>query len=304
MSGVPEDDEIISTLPIHYSNALAPDLQLHQFPLLNRPLHVPPSAAQSGKQITSRMKLKVRKLEIHVPADTRPDVWNKEKGSVLGQARIQDDKEKNQALESQSSGEPRLSEVRLKSDMISHKGVHMLGIVRDGHLHLHPIDETHQLRPNLTYLDVMNRKNRRGGAGDDSDSDDGPPPDPDEPAPALPPPKKDKKKSQPEAKEVTVSVRRTTDSNGPPGAGGMSAARREILRTLHQEEDDEWQDLEFRDVTVILALLQCRPAYLKYLQCSKSSQSAAIFEKVFSTSGKELVLTSDMTSYLKDIPGL
>lgn len=124
-----EDDEIISTLPVHYSNALAPGLQLHQFPLLNRPLHVPPSAAASGKRIKSRMKLHVRKIEIHVPTDTRPEVWNNERGNVLGQARVQDDREKNQE---QLSVDPRLSELRLRSDAVPHKGAHLIGIVREG----------------------------------------------------------------------------------------------------------------------------------------------------------------------------
>ena len=42
----------------------------------------------------------------------------------------------------------------------------------EGHLHLHPISQTHQFRPTLTYMDVFHRKNRRRANGDDdSDSD-------------------------------------------------------------------------------------------------------------------------------------
>lgn len=313
-------DELISTLPVHYSNALAPGLQLHQFPLLNRPLHVPPSAVASGKRITSRMKMNVRRLEIHVPADTRPEVWNQERGTALGQARVVDDKEKNQQGRLNDGTEPRLGDIRLQSDIVSPKGAYMLGIVRDGefkivtcvmdiahftmlscsgHLHLHPIQETHQLRPTLTYLDVHGRKNKRGGVGSDSDSDDGPPPDPDEAAP-LPVPKKEKK-STGETKEVNVAARRADDRSAQ-NQGGLSAARRDILRTIRLEEDDQWQDLSFHDTSVSVDYTS-RTSLLVEL-CSKTEQSEAAFEQIFSTSGKELILKTDITTFLKDIPGL
>ena len=79
-----------------------------------------------------------------------------------------------------------------------------------GKLHLHPISEIHQLRPTLTYLDILSRKNRRRGPGSDSDSDDGPPPDPDE-VPVAATPKKEKKTSGDE-KEVHVTARKSDDS--------------------------------------------------------------------------------------------
>ena len=68
-----------------------------------------------------------------------------------------------------------------------------LTLSRLGQLHLHPISETHQLRPTLTYMDVLSRKNRRGrgGAGSDDDSDDFELPSPtriDQSLPSTPPP--------------------------------------------------------------------------------------------------------------------
>ncbi len=116
-----------------------------------------------------------------------------------------------------------------------------------GKLHLHPISETHQLRPTLTYLDVLSRKNKRSRAGEsESDSDDGPPPDPDESLPA--PPKKEKKPSG-EAKEVHVTARKTDDTAGL-GQGGTSAVRREMLHIIRTEEEEKWENLDFCDVTV------------------------------------------------------
>lgn len=131
-----------------------------------------------------------------------------------------------------------------------------------GQLHLHPISETHQLRPSLTYLDVLSRKNkrRRGGGGSDSDSDDGPPPDPDDPAPPPPLPKKDKKPAA-EAKEVQVSARKSSDDKGglQPLQGGLSAVRREMLLAIRMEDEEPWEDLEFCDGEV------GRPPYIPQL---------------------------------------
>jgi DNA-directed RNA polymerase-3 subunit RPC5 len=128
------DDEVVSRIPIRLSNALSPKLQIHQFPLLTRPLQVPPSAAASGKRITARIKAGVRRLEVHVPSDTRAEVWNSDRGKELGAARLDDDREKNQEPKGKgrAGDEPRLSEIRMKSEEIQQMGYHMLGIVRDG----------------------------------------------------------------------------------------------------------------------------------------------------------------------------
>jgi DNA-directed RNA polymerase-3 subunit RPC5 len=111
----------------------------------------------------------------------------------------------------------------------------------------------HQLRPTLTYLDALSRKNKRrtGGTGSDSDSDDGPPPDPDDPAPRPPSPKKEKK-SAGEPREVQVSARKSSDDKGgmQPLQGGLSTVRREILLAIRTENEEAWEDLEFCDVEV------------------------------------------------------
>ena len=131
-----EHDELVSVLPIHFSDTLAPNIHIHQFPLLTRPLQEPPTALLSGKRITARIKPQTRRLEIHVPVDTRPEVCNFQKSKDLGAARADDDREKNQdRKEKREDGEPRLSETRLKSEEITHKGVQVLGIVRDGEFH-------------------------------------------------------------------------------------------------------------------------------------------------------------------------
>ena len=136
-----DHDELVSVLPIHFSDALAPNIHIHQFPLLTRPLQEPPTALLSGKHITARIKPKTRRLEIHVPVDTRPEVCNIQKSKTLGTARADDDREKNQdRKEKREDEEPRLSETRLKSEEITHKGVPVLGIVRDGEFYCYVVD--------------------------------------------------------------------------------------------------------------------------------------------------------------------
>ncbi len=124
-----------------------------------------------------------------------------------------------------------------------------------GELHLHPVSETHQFRPTLTYLDFLSQKNRRrGGMGSDSDSDDGPPPDPDDPTPVAP--IKKEKKASGEAKEVQVSARKADDKGGmQPFQGGLSTVRREMLQAIRAEEDESWEDLHYNDVAVCCSSL-------------------------------------------------
>jgi len=232
------------------------------------------------------LKPQVARLEVHLPVDTRPEVWNKERGEELGKARAQDDAEKNMDAKSTEAANQRLTETRLRSEQITSRGCYMLGIVRDGRLHLHPISQTHQLRPTLTYVDVFHRKTRRArtGAGDDSDSDDGPPPDPDDPTPAPAPVKKEPKVVG-ETKEVNVAVRKTTDDKGGPSMqGGLSAARHEMLLAMRKEEEEPWQDLEYCD--------------------GETEEASQAFDTLFSRSDEKLTCKSDITTILTSIPGL
>lgn len=264
-----ETDELVAVLPIHLTNALAPNVQLHQFPLLSRPLQVPPSAKLSGKQISGRIKPDIRRLELHVPADTRTEVWNTEKARNLGAAQIDDDVEKKQERQKpREDEEPRLNEIRLQNERIPQRGAQMLGVMRNGmfriyatplsspkaqcflgRLNLHPIGEAHQFRPTLTYLDILSRRDRRSRlGGSDSETDNGPPLDPEE----LPPvdvPKRDKKAPGP-GKEIQVSARRGDDKGSVSTLGGLSAVRRDMLRAIRAEEDEEWCSLHFFDTLV------------------------------------------------------
>lgn len=269
------DDPIVAVLPVHFSNSLIPNLHLHQFPLLYRPLQVPPSAAESGKRIRARYKSGTNRFEIHVPVDTRKEVWNPEKGMEYGAARTEEDMLAagiERKAKQKEGEETRLNGVRLSSEQIPQRGDYMLGIVRDGvfiewnkgkclystgHLHLHAISQTHQFRPTQTYLDVLSRKSRRSRAGGegDSDSDEGPPPDPDDSPSTHPVAKKEKQPS--ESKEVQVTARKTSEdkSGNQQFQGGMSQVRRDMLILLRNETEEPWQELMFCDEEVCCILI-------------------------------------------------
>lgn len=281
-----EEDEIVSVFPIHYSDILSPDVHVHQFPLLTRPLQTPPSAALSGKRIRARIKPMARKLEIHVPVDTRPEIWNQDKSKQFGVARTEDDREKNRdssSTKQREGEEPRLTEVRLQSEQIPQQEVYMLGVIHNDRLHLVPVSETHQFRPTLTYLDLTSRKSGRSrrGAGSDSDSDDYPP-DPDEPAPVVTAPKKEKKLA--EGKEVQVSARKLVEDRNSNIQGGMSAIRREMLLAIRAVEDEPWQAVEFCD--------------------GETEESNQVFQSIFSDNEERLECKTSITTLLKSIRGL
>lgn len=184
----------------------------------------------------------------------------------------------------------------------------ILRILRDthtdpqtGHLHLHPVSETHQLRPTLTYLDVLSRKSKRKGAESDEESDDGPPPDPDEPAPA-PPPKKEKKPVG-DAKDVQVSVRKAEDKSGMAPQGGLSTVRREMLATIRAEEDEAWQDYEFHGAEVSIFVDKKLLIFLR-LPLAQTTESEEAYEALIGQQADELECKTNMTTFLKTINGL
>jgi DNA-directed RNA polymerase-3 subunit RPC5 len=124
------EDELVSSLPIHFSNSLDGLIHIHQYPLLSRPIQTPPSATSAGRHVTARIKPASRRIEVHVPTDIRPDVWNNERGQMLGHARLDDDRERNQITN--ADDHPNITEVRLRSEEIVQQGTHMLGVIRDG----------------------------------------------------------------------------------------------------------------------------------------------------------------------------
>ena len=110
-----------------------PNLQLYQYPLLRRPLQVPPSAKVAGKKINSRFKPETDFIEIYIPCDTREDLWNKKQGREYGQHRAEEDGQKAISKE-----ERRLDDLRPKIERIRDRAVYMVSVIRDIKLILPP----------------------------------------------------------------------------------------------------------------------------------------------------------------------
>jgi hypothetical protein len=125
------DDTVVASLPIYLSTALVPNVQLYQYPLLQRPLQAPPSAKTAGKKINARFKPETDVIEIHVPFDTREDVWNKKQGREYGQHRAEEDGQRAISKE-----ERRLDDLRLKSERIREGAAYMVGVIRNSKLYL------------------------------------------------------------------------------------------------------------------------------------------------------------------------
>lgn len=142
----------------------------------------------------------------------------------------------------------------------------------------------------------MSRKNKRGG--NDSDSDDGPPPDPDDPTPVVV--TKKPKKPVGDTKEVQVTAKGANDQQA-----GMSLVRREMLQILRNEEDEDWEPLEFCDVTVSSSCQAFEVLLNVWLPIiPQTDASGTAFESVFSTSDDPLQCKSNVTSFIKQIQGL
>ncbi|KAG8797679.1 hypothetical protein FRC16_008642 [Serendipita sp. 398] len=231
------DDPIVSVIPIQLSSILDPNLQLHQYPLSSRPLEVPPSARDAGKVITARIKPLAERIEVHIPFDTREEVWNQRRGFEYGDARREEDGKKPSGRE-----EHRLEELRLRSEKVPHRGTYMIGLLRGDRLHLHPISATYKLRPHLGYIDVLSQRLRRrpgDGEEDEGGNDAGEDEEDDKP-----------KRGKREAKEVHLLARKTDGSV----SSSMSDMRREMLKTLAAEEFEPWIPIKYAD-EVHLSLL-------------------------------------------------
>lgn len=203
-----DDDEIAYTMPIYLSHHLSPSLQLFQYPLHDRPVAPSPYAQSQGKVITARVKEAVERVEVVVPVDTRPEVWDEEKAQEMGFQHNPDDVKPFKKGKSASEPKDQTASVKLISEPIPHVTSYFGGLIHNDALHIHPISKTVQLRPFLGHLDEVDRKKRSeearrksrggGGGGDEDDSDD----DDDEEAG----PSKGKKAGGDELKNVTASV--------------------------------------------------------------------------------------------------
>ncbi|WFC97844.1 hypothetical protein MYAM1_000564 [Malassezia yamatoensis] len=183
-----EDDELVATLPVFLNHAPAGEsressrsgvrLELFQYPLYPRdhPLPVPVSAAERGQSIASRLRPRSNRVEMDLPLDVRTSVFNSEKGGEYAEATERLDQipvpgEVKQERSMQDS--PRFDRIRLESFDVPNAAEYMICTVKDGELHLTPLDAVLQLRPSMQHVDMLSQAeaNERQGRAPVSDDE-------------------------------------------------------------------------------------------------------------------------------------
>ncbi|ODQ66350.1 hypothetical protein NADFUDRAFT_22565 [Nadsonia fulvescens var. elongata DSM 6958] len=130
-----DDDPVVKEFPIFFSNKLAENLNLFQYPV--RPSERPYVDAYGEGILDSRIKRDAGILEVDVPIDTTK-FYDKTKAAKKW------DSVNTQTL----------------SGSISHPEGQMVGVFKDDELHLTPVFSTVQLRPQFKYVDKKSIEDR------------------------------------------------------------------------------------------------------------------------------------------------
>ncbi|CEH14055.1 RNA Polymerase C (III) 37 kDa subunit [Ceraceosorus bombacis] len=190
------DPSLLASLPVYLSSSLPPSsrLSLFQYPTYPRgqPLPIPDSARSRGLSEAARWRPKANRVEVELPLDLRPVVYNMDKGqnmamgaehggtfgkdSSAGSSAMGDDQRRvkvKREKEDLPAKIKRLERTRLESSLVPNQTKYMVGVIRDGALHLTPLDSVLQLRPSMHYLDgldVQARKEAKADRGEEDDS--------------------------------------------------------------------------------------------------------------------------------------
>lgn len=260
------DGDRIASLPVYLSDSLPATSTLHvmQYPTYprGRPLPVPDSARSRGMSERLRFKPGSNHVEVELPLDMRPAVYNLDRGIDMAKGANPDEDAEDEAAGSSSSRRPkvkrepglsslahhhtpavdkRLERTRLKSSLVPNQTNYLVGVVRDGALHLTPLHSILQLRPSMHYLDGLDdladaekRRVPSGGGGDGEEEEGG------EAAAAAAPAKK--------VQNINVTIRGGPDGpgGGRGGAGPMDS--RDLLMAAQREaEAEKWVNLDWRN---------------------------------------------------------
>lgn len=147
----PLSPDLIASLPVYLSTSLPSTSSIHvfQYPIFNKenPLPVPSQARSAGLNETIRWRPKANRIEIELPIDDRPSVYDSEKGRKFGKGakiekeigneiKVKKEKEKergrNGMMEEEKKESNKLRKTRLESNEIPHTTGYMIGIIRDG----------------------------------------------------------------------------------------------------------------------------------------------------------------------------
>jgi DNA-directed RNA polymerase-3 subunit RPC5 len=272
-SELPNDVNLLASLPVYYSTSLpsTSSLQIFQYPTYPRdaPLPIPESARSRGLREAIRYRPKAQRVEVELPLDLRPAIYNMDKGlemakganagGVIGQgssSKAKREVKKEYGTEEGSSQQrsgaaKRLEKTRLESGLIPHQTQYMVGVIRDKALHLTPVDSILQLRPSMHYLDALDaiaqQEKRRAQAEPGEETDDGSTAEDVGKGSA-----KAKEKEKKKAQSLSVSIRADSGggSLGARGKGGVTDSRDLLMLADREAESERWIDLDWIDEKV------------------------------------------------------
>lgn len=166
-----DPDPVIFEAPVHFSNLSDQQLILFQYPTLPNEPYFP-----SNFCMTQRYKQKNRLFEFDIPIETEGNqMYDHEKGTDLAS---------KLAKSTIESGEKALFDKMTYSSLSIPFGTlnYLVGIKRNGKFHFGFLDEIHQMRPSMKYLDQIDTNEKeatnkeehstteKGGVGPSPDS--------------------------------------------------------------------------------------------------------------------------------------
>ncbi|KAJ3415682.1 DNA-directed RNA polymerase III subunit RPC5 [Chytridiales sp. JEL 0842] len=158
-----DDDPVIREIPIYFSQQLANNLFVFQYP--TRKLHQEPLPTP----VAARMKPLAQRFELDIPLNIHDEHYSADKGETLG---VGMDNEAiltaydvrrgtNGAPSRNHDGRPKmLDKQTYQSTLVPMPGNYYVGAMRDDEIHLTPLTGFVQLRPTLKYLDKISEKEK------------------------------------------------------------------------------------------------------------------------------------------------
>lgn len=273
-----QSGELLASLPVYMSNSLpsSSTLQVFQYPTYPKghPLPFPQSARERGLQAAMRTRPRAKRVEVELPLDLRPPVYNADRGEEFGEGataagpiepgpkgtngpssamkgsekRVKSEFTGFQSISSSdSSNRKKLERTRLESLLMPHQTKYMLGVIRDKAVHLTPVDSVHQLRPSMHYIDALEALKRQqdkaleeqNRAEDEDDED------------ARPNGAGSNAQKARKAQSLNVSFRNdgSSSSANRQGAGGGGAggdSRDYLMQAEREAESEKWISLDWK----------------------------------------------------------
>lgn len=268
-----DDDDGAINIPVYLSRASAygskDNLSLFQYP--NYPagggVPMPPSAAERNLHLGARWRPHVNWVEVDVPLDTRPKVYNSEAGQTMGANVVppqQSKKGKKVKNEVPSDDEdllgaapsasrprgPKLDKIRLQSTLVPNATRYFIGVMHDGKCFcfctctdLAPKDSCTDVcllalvGSGALHLSALDSVQQLRPSLHHLDLNDAAQKGTDEPAGGL---------MGAKGRSITVSVReQAADSRGASFSTPGAPSREQILAPLVEAEQEPWVDLRW-----------------------------------------------------------